>query len=180
MGAIRTPFVQKQLENFAGSSKKIRTNVNADEAAVSHFNEMGYVAASPVRISLTRKLGLRAAPLKAAPNTAGPEKQVTVKNLEDFEFSFAQHLAQDEEQPILGVQSTGLRRIVNFVVMFAVVQPKLSFSLATDAVRFWVARWNLRRKESLKTSRVSSASARRMSRSPSAKMANPVNRSPSS
>ncbi|KAM0428647.1 hypothetical protein ACHAPT_007011 [Fusarium lateritium] len=33
-GATRTPFVQKVLEKLAGSSDKIRTNVNSDEAAV--------------------------------------------------------------------------------------------------------------------------------------------------
>ncbi|KAH7342642.1 Hsp70 protein-domain-containing protein [Rhexocercosporidium sp. MPI-PUGE-AT-0058] len=33
-GAIRTPFVQKELEKFIGNPDKIRTNVNSDEAAV--------------------------------------------------------------------------------------------------------------------------------------------------
>ncbi|KJR86811.1 hypoxia up-regulated 1 [Sporothrix schenckii 1099-18] len=33
-GATRTPFVQKQLEQIFGGSSKLRTNVNADEAAV--------------------------------------------------------------------------------------------------------------------------------------------------
>jgi hypoxia up-regulated 1 len=33
-GAIRTPFVQKALEKIVGDADKIRTNVNADEAAV--------------------------------------------------------------------------------------------------------------------------------------------------
>ncbi|KAL5328892.1 hypothetical protein ACEPPN_002401 [Leptodophora sp. 'Broadleaf-Isolate-01'] len=33
-GAIRTPFVQKELEKFIGNPEKIRTNVNSDEAAV--------------------------------------------------------------------------------------------------------------------------------------------------
>ena len=33
-GAVRTPFVQKELESVAGSSEKVRTNVNSDEAAV--------------------------------------------------------------------------------------------------------------------------------------------------
>jgi hypoxia up-regulated 1 len=33
-GASRTPFVQKELENFIGDAEKIRTNVNSDEAAV--------------------------------------------------------------------------------------------------------------------------------------------------
>ncbi|KAL1890236.1 lumenal Hsp70 protein [Sporothrix stenoceras] len=33
-GATRTPFVQKQLEQVFGGASKLRTNVNADEAAV--------------------------------------------------------------------------------------------------------------------------------------------------
>ena len=33
-GAVRTPFVQKQLEAVIRDSDKIRTNVNSDEAAV--------------------------------------------------------------------------------------------------------------------------------------------------
>ncbi|OAA57502.1 hsp70 family chaperone lhs1 [Niveomyces insectorum RCEF 264] len=33
-GATRTPFVQKQLEQIFGGAEKLRTNVNADEAAV--------------------------------------------------------------------------------------------------------------------------------------------------
>src|SRR5271170_2951396 len=33
-GAVRTPFVQKQLEIVVGGSGKIKSNVNADEAAV--------------------------------------------------------------------------------------------------------------------------------------------------
>ncbi|EEP82225.1 predicted protein [Uncinocarpus reesii 1704] len=32
-GVIRTPFVQKQIEQFCNGANKIRTNVNADEAA---------------------------------------------------------------------------------------------------------------------------------------------------
>ena len=32
-GAVRTPFIQSQLESLAGDSAKLRSNVNADEAA---------------------------------------------------------------------------------------------------------------------------------------------------
>ncbi|KAJ5465623.1 hypothetical protein N7530_009410 [Penicillium desertorum] len=122
-GAIRTPFVQKQLEDFAGSSKKIRTNVNADEAAVfgAAFKgaalspsfrvkdiRTGDAATYPVSLKWESDGKQRNQKLFTATSQVGPEKQVTVKNLEDFEFSFAQHLAQDEEQPILGVQTQNL------------------------------------------------------------------------
>ena len=33
-GAVRTPFVQRKLEEFVGKSDKLRSNVNADESAV--------------------------------------------------------------------------------------------------------------------------------------------------
>lgn len=33
-GAVRTPFVQRQLESYAGGTSKLRSNVNADESAV--------------------------------------------------------------------------------------------------------------------------------------------------
>lgn len=33
-GAVRTPFIQKQLESIIGDAAKLRSNVNADEAAV--------------------------------------------------------------------------------------------------------------------------------------------------
>jgi hypoxia up-regulated 1 len=122
-GAIRTPFVQKQLEDFAGSSKKIRTNVNADEAAVfgAAFKgaalspsfrvkdiRTGDAATYPISLKWESDGKQRNQKLFTATSQVGPEKQVTVKNLEDFEFSFAQHLAQDEEQPILGVQTQNL------------------------------------------------------------------------
>ncbi|KAJ5158084.1 uncharacterized protein N7500_007735 [Penicillium coprophilum] len=122
-GAIRTPFVQRQLETFAGSSKKIRTNVNADEAAVfgAAFKgaalspsfrvkdiRTGDAAAYPISLKWDSDGKQRNQRLFTATSQVGPEKQVTVKNLEDFEFSFAQHVAQDEEHPILSVQTQNL------------------------------------------------------------------------
>ncbi|KAJ5551950.1 hypothetical protein N7461_006648 [Penicillium sp. DV-2018c] len=122
-GAIRTPFVQKQLENFAGSSKKIRTNVNADEAAVfgAAFKgaalspsfrvkdiRTGDAASYPISLKWNSDGKQRNQKLFTATSQVGPEKQVTVKNLEDFEFSFAQQVGQNEEQPILSVQTQNL------------------------------------------------------------------------
>ncbi|OQD62815.1 hypothetical protein PENPOL_c011G00312 [Penicillium polonicum] len=122
-GAIRTPFVQKQLEDFVGSAKKIRTNVNADEAAVfgAAFKgaalspsfrvkdiRAGDAATYPISLKWNSDGKQRNQKLFTATSQVGPEKQVTVKNLEDFEFSFAQHVAQDGEQPILSVQTLNL------------------------------------------------------------------------
>ncbi|KAJ5131469.1 uncharacterized protein N7515_007508 [Penicillium bovifimosum] len=122
-GAIRTPFVQKQLENFAGSPQKVRTNVNADEAAVfgAAFKgaalspsfrvkdiRTGDAASYPISLKWKSDGKERNQKLFTATSQVGPEKQVTVKNLEDFEFSFAQQVGQNEEQPILSVQTQNL------------------------------------------------------------------------
>jgi hypoxia up-regulated 1 len=122
-GAIRTPFVQKQLEKLCGSSKKIRTNVNADEAAVFGAAFKGAAlspsfrvkdirasdaASYPVSLKWTSDGKERNQKLFTATSQVGLEKQVTVKNLEDFEFSFAQHVTENTEQPILSVQTLNL------------------------------------------------------------------------
>jgi hypoxia up-regulated 1 len=122
-GAIRTPFVQKQLEKLCGSSKKIRTNVNADEAAVFGAAFKGAAlspsfrvkdirasdaASYPVSLKWTSDGKERNQKLFTATSQVGLEKQVTVKNLEDFEFSFAQHVTENTEQPILSVQTQNL------------------------------------------------------------------------
>lgn len=122
-GAIRTPFVQKQLEKLCGSSKKIRTNVNADEAAVFGAAFKGAALSPSFRVKDIRASDAASYPVSlkwnsdgkdrnqklfTATSQVGLEKQVTVKNLEDFEFSFAQHVAENEEQPILSVQTQNL------------------------------------------------------------------------
>ena len=122
-GAIRTPFVQKQLEKLCGSSKKIRTNVNADEAAVFGAAFKGAALSPSFRVKDIRASDAASYPVSlkwnsdgkdrnqklfTATSQVGLEKQVTVKNLEDFEFSFAQHVAENEEQPVLSVQTQNL------------------------------------------------------------------------
>lgn len=122
-GAIRTPFVQKQLENFVGSSKKLRTNVNADESAVFGAAFKGAALSPSFRVKDIRASDAASYPVSlkwnsdgkqrnqklfTATSQVGPEKQVTVKNLEDFEFSFAQLVGETVEQPILSVQTQNL------------------------------------------------------------------------
>ncbi|KAL3469181.1 Hsp70 protein-domain-containing protein [Aspergillus californicus] len=125
-GAIRTPFVQKELERVCGGSDNIRTNVNADEAAVfgAAFKGAGLspsfrvkdIRASdasgyPVVFKWPSESKERQQKLFTPTSQVGPEKQVTVKNLEDFEFSFYQHVptAQDVlEVPVLGVKTLNL------------------------------------------------------------------------
>ncbi|KAJ5764888.1 hypothetical protein N7520_004447 [Penicillium odoratum] len=121
-GAIRTPFVQKQLEKVVGSSKKLRTNVNADEAAVFGAAFKGAAlspsfrvkdirahdaASYPVVLKWTSDSKERNQKLFTSTSQVGPEKQVTVKNLDDFELSFHQLVGQ-KEQPVLSVQTQNL------------------------------------------------------------------------
>lgn len=121
-GAIRTPFVQKQLERVSGSSK-IRTSVNADEAAVFGAAFKG-AALSPnfrvkdirasdasahaVSLKWTADGKERQQKLFVPTSQVGPEKQVTLKSLEDFELSFSQLLSSGAELPVVNVQTQNL------------------------------------------------------------------------
>ncbi|KAJ5535728.1 hypothetical protein N7513_008914 [Penicillium frequentans] len=121
-GAIRTPFVQKQLEKVVGSAKKLRTNVNADEAAVFGAAFKGAALSPSFRVKDIRAHDAATYPVVLKWNTdrkertqklftstsqVGPEKQVTVKNLDDFELSFHQ-LVDENELPVLSVQTQNL------------------------------------------------------------------------
>ncbi|RLL99656.1 hypothetical protein CFD26_106575 [Aspergillus turcosus] len=125
-GAIRTPFVQKELERIAGSSDKVRTSVNADEAAVFGAAFKGAALSPSFRVKDIRASDVSsyAVLLKWASETkerqqklftptsqVGPEKQVTMKNLDDFEFSFYQQIPTGDkvvESPVLRVQTQNL------------------------------------------------------------------------
>lgn len=126
-GAIRTPFVQKQLEKICGSSKKLRTNVNADEAAVFGAAFKGAALSPSFRVKDIRASDAASYPivlkwnsdgkersqkLFTAVSQVGPEKQVTVKNLDDFEFSFYQQV-EEQGLPVLSVQTQNLTASVN-------------------------------------------------------------------
>ncbi|KAL4956800.1 Hsp70 protein-domain-containing protein [Aspergillus filifer] len=130
-GSIRTPFVQKELETICGGSEKIRTNVNADEAAVfgAAFKGAGLspsfrvkeIRASdasgyPVVLKWNSESKERQQKLFTPTSQVGPEKQVTVKNLEDFEFSFYQQVPNAEdvvEVPVLSVATQNVTASVN-------------------------------------------------------------------
>ncbi|KAJ0425715.1 Hsp70 protein-domain-containing protein [Aspergillus carlsbadensis] len=130
-GAIRTPFVQKELEKVCGGSEKLRTNVNADEAAVfgAAFKGAGLspsfrvkdIRASdasgyPIVLKWPSESKERQQKLFTPTSLVGPEKQVTVKNLEDFEFSFYQQVPTTEEvveAPVLGVKTLNLTASAN-------------------------------------------------------------------
>ncbi|KAL4787511.1 Hsp70 protein-domain-containing protein [Aspergillus varians] len=130
-GSIRTPFVQKELERICGGSEKVRTNVNADEAAVfgAAFKGAGLspsfrvkeirasdASGHPVVLKWPSESKERQQKLFTPTSQVGPEKQVTVKNLEDFEFSFYQQVPTAEnviEVPVLGVKTQNLTASVD-------------------------------------------------------------------
>lgn len=130
-GSIRTPFVQRELEKFCGGSEKIRTNVNADEAAVfgSAFKGASFspsfrvkeiraydASGYPVVLKWPSDSKERQQKLFTPTSQVGPEKEVTVKNLEDFEFSFYQQVPTADnvvEVPVLGVKTQNLTASVD-------------------------------------------------------------------
>lgn len=122
-GAIRTPFVQKQLERVCGSSNKIRTSVNADEAAVfgAAFKAAALSPSFRVKDIRASEAASHAVSLKWATDgkerqqklftptsQVGAEKQVTLKNLEDFELSLSQLNEFGTEKPVVSVQTQNL------------------------------------------------------------------------
>ncbi|KAL1978086.1 hypothetical protein VTN31DRAFT_945 [Thermomyces dupontii] len=125
-GLTRTPFVQKQLEQAVGDSKKLRNSVNADEAAAFGAAFKG-AALSPsfrvkdirtadagyytIKVEWTSDGKERQQKLFTSTSLAGVEKEVTVKNLEDFEFRFYQLIpAGDDpvEVPVTSVATQNL------------------------------------------------------------------------
>jgi hypoxia up-regulated 1 len=125
-GAVRTPLVQKQLETVPGAAKKIKTNVNADEAAVmgATFKAAGLSASFRVKDIKAYEISGSAINLKwstegkdrqqklfPASSQVGPEKEVSLKILEDVIFNFEQ-VANAAENLISEVEVTNLTKSV--------------------------------------------------------------------
>nr|POF03432.1 hypoxia up-regulated protein 1 [Quercus suber] len=124
-GVVRTPFVQKKLEQIAGDSAKLRSNVNADESAVFGAAFRGAslspsfkvkeirnsdVAGYPVGLSYHDGSKDRSQTLFTAQSpvgNGGTTKQVTFKNKDDFDFILYQ-IVNDVNYPMLKVQSGNL------------------------------------------------------------------------
>ncbi|TWU78890.1 lumenal Hsp70 protein [Metarhizium rileyi] len=124
-GATRTPFVQKAVEKAAGSADKVRSNVNADEAAV--FGA-GFRAAelSPsfrvkeIRISegsmyaagLKRAAGDKRQRLWTATSPlGGAAKEMTFNDHQDFSVSFYQQV-DDEDKDVASLSTKNLTATV--------------------------------------------------------------------
>ncbi len=121
-GAVRTPFVQKHLEAVAGGPSKIRTNVNADEAAVlgAAFKAAGLSPSfrvkdiraddSPgfdVRLRWTSDGKDRTQKVFTQKSLIGPEKQVPFRTQENFSLDLTQ-MIDDRDVPVLEVSVNNL------------------------------------------------------------------------
>jgi len=111
-GAIRTPFVQKELEKFVGNGDKIRTNVNSDEAAVFGAGFRGASLSPSFRVKEIRpseaavyRTGIKWTNIHDKPqhqqlwkaqSFLGAEKQYTFQNHKDFSILFYQHVPSSE------------------------------------------------------------------------------------
>ena len=132
-GAVRTPFVQKQLEALVKDSDKIKTNVNSDEAAVfgAAFKAAGI---SPsFRVKEIRAADAAVYPVFASYSVegkekqqklfvptslvGGTEKQVTFKIDEDFTFELFQQVSMPfKDHSIATITSQNLTESVKALV----------------------------------------------------------------
>ncbi|KAK8234033.1 Hsp70 protein-domain-containing protein [Phyllosticta capitalensis] len=130
-GAVRTPFVQKSLETLAGDASKLRSNVNADEAAVFGAAFKGAGLSPSFRVKEIRDtdvsnhgVGLRyqlngkdrSQKLFTPTSKLGAAKEMPFKNLADFDFSLYQQLQDGREQPIFNVKTDNLTATVSDLV----------------------------------------------------------------
>ena len=114
-GAVRTPFVQRQLEASIGSADKIRTNVNSDEAAVfgAAFKAAGIspsfrvkeirtgdIASYAVGAAWSSDGKARQQKLFIPTSQTGIEKQVSFKFVNDFEFTLYEQIPGKSEIPV--------------------------------------------------------------------------------
>ena len=134
-GAIRTPFVQRELEKIVGSADKIRTNVNSDEAAVFGAGFRGAGISPSFRVKEIRSsegatyaAGIKWTNIYGKPqhqrlwqpqSYLGAEKQYTFKNQAEFPIEFYQHVPSSEnvspgtaEKPILTLTTQNLTESV--------------------------------------------------------------------
>lgn len=112
-GAIRTPFVQKELEKFAKTADKIKANVNADESAVFGAGFRGAALSPSFRVKEIRSYegasyaaGIKWINIHEKPqhlrlwqskSNLAVEKQYSfMNNADPFEINFYQHVPGGE------------------------------------------------------------------------------------
>ena len=145
-GAVRTPFVQKQLEAAIEDSEKIRTNVNADEAAVFGAAFKAAAISPSFRVKEIRASDNAVYPVTASwsidgkekqqklfvpTSQIGAEKQVSVKALADFSFTLSQ-------QPSFGSSDLQISHIktVNLTESVKQLTTKFGCSLSDTGTKF--------------------------------------------
>lgn len=125
-GMTRTPFVQSQLEKSGGGASKVKTNINADEAAAfgAAFKAAGLSPSFRVKDIRTSELAGSSYTMKWSADGkerqqkifletshVGAEKQVTIKSTDDLHIEFLQtSLDQQVSQSILTVEATNLTK----------------------------------------------------------------------
>lgn len=120
-GAVRTPFVQKQLEAFIKNPDKIRTNVNADEAAVFGAAFKAAAISPSFRVKEIRASDSAVYPVSASwsidgkekqqklfvpTSQVGAEKQVSLKATADFSFTLSQQPSSSSSDFQISVTKT--------------------------------------------------------------------------
>ncbi|TKA23750.1 hypothetical protein B0A50_07032 [Salinomyces thailandicus] len=143
-GVVRTPFVQRKLEGLAGGSKKLRSNVNADESAVFGAAFKGAGLSPSFKVKEIRNSDVagyaagmiftdggkeRKQQLFSASSPVGngaATKQVTFKDTEDFVFGLYQ-VINSVERPISRVQTNNLTA--------SVAELKTKFGCETEDVQ---------------------------------------------
>ena len=121
-GAVRTPFVQKQLEAVVEDSDRIRTNVNADEAAVFGAAFKAATMSPSFRVKEIRAADNAVYPISVSwssdgkdkhqklfvpTSQVGAEKQISVKATEDFMFSLSQQVSSVTSDILVSNVRTG-------------------------------------------------------------------------
>jgi hypoxia up-regulated 1 len=111
-GAVRTPFIQRQLEKIFKNPDKIRSNVNADESAVFGAGFLGAGLSPSFRVKEIKTSEVAGYPvgmkwinihekgqhqrLFKAESHIGKEKTVYFQNQRDFGVTFYQHVDLSE------------------------------------------------------------------------------------
>jgi hypoxia up-regulated 1 len=112
-GAVRTPFIQRQLEKIFKNPDKIRSNVNADESAVFGAGFLGAGLSPSFRVKEIKTSEVAGYPvgikwinihekgqhqrLFKAESHIGKEKTVYFQNQRNFEVTFYQHVGSSED-----------------------------------------------------------------------------------
>ncbi len=127
-GAVRTPFVQKQLEAAIKDTEKIRTNVNSDEAAVFGAAFKAAAISPSFRVKEIRAADSAVFPVFASwklddkhkqqklfvpTSLVGAEKQVSFKFTTDFNFKLFQQTSHPlTDLPVSSIKTLNLTESV--------------------------------------------------------------------